>query len=238
VDTNYADRFNARQKKDSQMTGQRRLILASSSPRRKELMAALNTPVDTISPVLDEPSPNSGECPLAFAVRLSLAKAREVAARVPDAIIVGADTSVVFNQHIMGKPSSLAEATYMIKLLRARTHSVVTGVTTIDSQSGKYLSTSDSTDVTMRSYTDVEISSYIATSNPLDKAGGYAIQDRIFDPAEELHGCYLNVIGLPICKVISMLNQLGYLTTLKPEWRDHERCLECPLIKPSKVAYQ
>ena len=201
-------------------------------------MAGLDTPVDTISPVLDEPSPNSGECPAAFVVRLSLAKAREIADRVSDAIVVGADTSVVFDQHIMGKPSSLAEATYMLKHLRARTHHVVTGVTTIDSQSGKSLSTSDSTDVTMRPYTDAEIASYIATGNPLDKAGGYAIQDPIFDPTEGIHGCYLNVIGLPMCKVISMLNQLGYLTTLKPDWRVHERCLECPLSKPSKMVYQ
>ena len=118
------------------MAGHRRIILASSSPRRKELMAALDTPVDTISPVMDEPSPNSGECPAAFAMRLSLAKAREVADLVPDAIVVGADTSVVFDQHIMGKPSSLAEATYMLKYLRARTHHVVTGVTTIDSHCG------------------------------------------------------------------------------------------------------
>ena len=192
-------------------------------------MAALDVSVEAVSPTRVEPSPEAGESPEAFAVRLSLAKAREVAERAPDAIVVGADTSVVIDDEIMGKPSGPAEAILMLNLLRSRTHRVITGVAAFDSASGRHLSTSASTDVIMRPYTDAEVAAYVASGGPFDKAGGYAVQDPSFDPAEEVRGCYLNVVGLPLCEVVSMLAQLVSPAALRPDWRVPDGCLECPL---------
>ena len=201
-------------------------------------MAALDVSVEAVSPTRDEPSPEAGQSPEEYVVRLSLAKAQEVAERAPGAIVVGADTSVIIDGEIMGKPSGPTEATLMLSRLHARTHRVITGVTALDSDSGTRLSTSASTDVTMRPYGDAEVAAYVASGGPFDKAGGYAVQDPSFDPAEEVRGCYLNVVGLPLCDVISMLARLGSPAALMPDWRVPDGCLECPLGQRGEVVHR
>ena len=219
-----------------------RLVLASASPRRRALMAAFREPVRTVSPKADEEPRRDSETPEEFVVRLSAAKAREVSPLIPspstgegqdggvaDVLVIGADTAVVVDRDVLGKPADRAEAVEMLRRLRGRTHRVVTGVTVVDGATGRALSTSRSTDVLMRCYGDDEISAYVDTGSPFDKAGGYAVQDAIFAPAESVNGCYLNVVGLPLCDTLALLAGAGADTDLDAGWRPPADCANCPL---------
>ena len=123
----------------------------------------------------------------------------------------------------------------MLTALRGRSHRVVTGVTV--SRDGITASSVTSSDVAMREYADAEIEAYIESGEPFDKAGGYAIQDRVFAPVSALSGCYLNVVGFPLCEVIRLMAEVGVDVRLKPEWRAPERCPSgCPVRVGSEVA--
>ena len=106
---------------------------------------------------------------------------------------------------------------------------IVTGVTALDSNSGRTLSIVKSTAVTMRDYSDTEIACYVASREPLDKAGGYAVQNEKFHPALEVKGCYLNVVGLPLCEIISLLKELDVEAELRGDWQPPAECIDCPL---------
>ena len=121
--------------------------------------------------------------------------------------MIGADTSVVLEGEILGKPEDEAEARTMLTALRGRSHRVVTGVTV--SCDGMSASSVTSSDVAMREYTDAEMERYIESGEPFDKAGGYAIQDREFAPVSGLTGCYLNVVGFPLCEVMRLMSEVG-----------------------------
>lgn len=207
------------------------LVLASSSPRRRELIRALDMPVESSSPDGDEDSPRSGEGPEEYVLRLSLDKARQITDRFANAIVIGADTIVVLNEEILGKPVDDAEATAMLQRLRGEAHTVLTGVTVFDGKTGHWASTVKSTDVCMRHYTDMEIAAYVKTGEPLDKAGSYAIQDEGFHPVGSIQGCHLNVVGFPLCEVIRLLGELCVDVTLKPDWQSPEQCQDCALRK-------
>ena len=125
------------------------------------------------------------------------------------AVVIAADTAVVLEGDVLGKPADNAEAARMLHSLRGRVHTVVTGVTLLDSRSGRRLSRAKITDVTMRHYSDREIAAYIATGEHLDKAGSYAVQDETFRPAQDVHGCYLNAVGFPLCEVVDPLGADG-----------------------------
>ena len=212
---------------DSQLS--KRLVLASRSPRRREIVGALVPPVHQIDWNGEETPPRNGETPEEFVLRLSLAKARGGADRSGPATVLGADTVVVLDAKILGKPTGSTDATGMLGRLRGRTHRVMTGVTILDSESGRWVASARSTDVTFREYSDAEVAAYVASGKSFDKAGGYAVQDRLFAPAVNVEGCYLNVVGLPLCEVVTLLAELGVAATLEARWRPPDSCRECPL---------
>lgn len=162
-------------------------------------------------------------------LRLSLEKAEEVARRTPAALVMAADTTVVIDGDVLGKPDDGEAATAMLRRLRNRTHVVVTGLTAMDSATGAWRSSAKCTQVTMRRYSDDEIQRYVSAGEPLDKAGGYAVQDPGFRPARMVDGCYLNVVGLPLCEAVSLQQQMGEAASLRPQWAPPSECRDCLL---------
>ena len=183
-----------------------KLILATQSPRRRQLLAALGLIFTVDAADVDE-TPLPGERPDALACRLCRAKAAAVAARHPGAIILAADTMVALDGALLGKPADPTEAAAMLAALRGRTHQVYTAVSVArDGVAAAQLSVSD---VTMRPYSDAEISAYVATGDPLDKAGAYAIQHPRFSPVAAWAGCYTGIMGLPLALACEMLAAAG-----------------------------
>ena len=190
-----------------------KLILASSSPRRAEILANAGLPFSVLSSAVDE-SPYPGESPAALVQRLANAKADLVTARaVGPAIVLAADTIVVLDDRILGKPASLEDARHMLRQLSGRTHSVLTGVALIRLPDGERRQFIESTLVHFRPVTEQEISSYLATEEPLDKAGAYAIQGQAGRYIPRIEGCYFNVVGLPLSRVLTELKFLGWPET-------------------------
>ena len=207
----------------------RRLILASGSPRRRQIIGALDLPIELARPCIHEGAPRPGESPRAYVDRLSNEKALLIAREYDEAVVIGADTAVNMGQELLGKPRNDAEASRMLHQLRGRSHKVITGVTTLDTRSGRRVSAVESTVVRMRDYSEWEIAEYVASGEPLDKAGGYAIQDKGFNCVEKIEGCYLNVVGLPLCEVVRLLSVHQVETPIREGWRPPEQCLSCRL---------
>jgi len=190
-----------------------KLILASSSPRRAEILANAGLPFSVLSSAVDE-SPYPGESPAALVQRLANSKADLVTARaVGPAIVLAADTIVVLDDRILGKPASLEDARHMLRQLSGRTHSVLTGVSLIRLPDGERRQFIESTLVHFRPVTEEEISAYLATEEPLDKAGAYAIQGQAGRYIPRIEGCYFNVVGLPLSRVLTELKVLGWPET-------------------------
>lgn len=189
----------------------RRLILASASPRRRELFAQLGLPSEVRAAQVDE-TPQPGETAESFVRRLSREKALAVAAQeTPGPIIIAADTTVMLDGAILGKPADADEAADMLRRLRGRIHTVLTAITLLDTATGTLVTDLATTSVTMRDYTDEEIAAYVASGDPLDKAGAYAIQHPDFHPVATIEGSYTNVVGLPLDRVVAALERLGVL---------------------------
>ena len=151
-----------------------------------------------------------GEPPADYVLRLAEDKARTAAGRaVPGEIVVAADTIVVAGDRLLGKPRDAAEAAVMLRELRGRTHRVFTGLAVLDSAGGRLVTDLCITDVPMRDYSEVEIGRYVASGDPLDKAGAYAIQHAGFHPVAGLSGCFASVMGLPLCHLLRCLGKLG-----------------------------
>ena len=187
-----------------------KLILASSSPRRAEILASAGLPFSVLSSAVDE-SPYPGEAPAVLVQRLANTKADLVTARaVGPAIVLGADTVVVLDDKILGKPRSTEEARQMLQQLSGRTHSVLTGVALIRLPDGERRQFIESTLVHFRPITEEELSSYLATEEPYDKAGAYAIQGQAGRYIPRIEGCYFNVVGLPLSRVLTELKTLGW----------------------------
>ncbi len=185
-----------------------KIVLASASPRRRQLLALLDIPFTTASADVDE-QPQSNESPQAVVRRLSQAKAQAVAQTHNPALIVAADTIVVFEDCILGKPTDAAQAVTILKRLRRRAHMVYSGLAVLDSRSGHVASEVAKTRVWMRSYHDAEIERYVASGDPLDKAGAYAIQHLQFDPVARVEGCYASVMGFPLCHLYRAFRNKG-----------------------------
>jgi septum formation protein len=189
------------------------LLLASQSPRRRELLSLLRVPFKlTTSDVRETPRPD--ETPSELVTRLSQAKAQsaELNGR-RRALVIACDTIVALRDgaaqaEILGKPRDPDEARAMLRRLRGRSHVVYSAVTLWSPARGAATDLVE-TWLTMRPYSDVEIAAYVATGDPLDKAGAYAIQHGGFDPVEEIRGCYANVMGLPLCHLARRLHQWG-----------------------------
>lgn len=182
------------------------LILASTSPRRRDLLAMLGIPFTLAAPDVDEAS-LPGETPGALARRLARLKAKTITRREPTAIVIAADTVVALGDDVLGKPVDDDDAARMLRALRGAPHEVYTGVAV--ACSGQVWEDVVASQVTMRPYSDAEIRTYVASGDPLDKAGAYAIQHAEFQPVAALHGCYANVVGLPLCAVQRLLRQAG-----------------------------
>jgi len=149
-----------------------------------------------------------GPAPVAVA-RLALRKARAVAARVREAVVLAADTVVILDGAALGKPADAREARAMLRRLRGREHEVITGVAVLDSRTGREASTSVVSRVRMAAYSDATLEAYVATGAPLDKAGAYAIQDLGGALVERLAGSYTNVVGLPVEETRWLLAEFG-----------------------------
>lgn len=185
------------------------LILASNSPRRKQLLALGGRKFAVKATEVDE-SQKPGEEPLAYVLRLAETKARAVCSEAgPEDVVIAADTTVVDGEKILGKPEDESEAESMLRRLRGRTHQVYTALAVLRVVDDLLLMDWCCTEVPMRQYSDDEMIAYISTGDPLDKAGAYAIQHTGFNPAENLHGCFANVMGLPICHVTRTLIKVG-----------------------------
>jgi septum formation protein len=193
------------------VTSKPRLILASNSPRRRQLLALSDWEFAVSAADVDESLLPHGESPAQYVLRLAETKARATASRAgEDQIVLAADTTVVDGSDILGKPRDNAEAFAMLTRLRGRTHQVYTGVALLRQSDGLLLKELSVTDVPMRDYSDEEIHAYIRTGDPLDKAGAYAIQHASFQPVINLAGCFTSVMGLPMCHVVRMMDQMGY----------------------------
>jgi septum formation protein len=187
-----------------------RLILASSSPRRAQILRDAGLVFSIISSAVDE-TPIPGEAPGDLVLRLANAKAELVAARsVGPAIVVAADTVVVLEGQILGKPRSTDDARHMLEKLSGRTHSVVTGVSLIRLPDVEQRAFVETTLVHFDRLSANEITRYLATDEPHDKAGAYAIQGRAGRYIPRIEGCYYNVVGLPLARLLSELHELGW----------------------------
>ncbi|MGI8507960.1 MAG: Maf family protein [Gemmatimonadaceae bacterium] len=182
------------------------VILASASPRRRELLTLAGIP-HTVSPADIDESIHSGEAPRVHVERLAREKAAVIAARFPDALIVAADTVVVLDGDIIGKPASVEDAERTLARLQGRTHTVVTGMALV--LNGATVSGVEDVAVTFGSLTAADISEYVATGEPMDKAGSYAIQGYGATIVRQIDGDYFAVMGLSLVRLVELMKQLG-----------------------------
>lgn len=209
------------------------LILASASPRRQAFLRDLGLAFSIVTADIDE-TPLPGELPAALALRLAIAKARAVSERLAagtgdgggdtsaaagagsapgSALILAADTVVALDATLLGKPTDAADARAMLAALRGRDHHVITAICLLDTGSGRHFTRSNDSLVAMRLYSNEEISAYIDTGDPFDKAGAYAIQHPEFAPVQGMCGCISGVMGLPLADVCALLAGCGVEVT-------------------------
>lgn len=181
-------------------------MLASSSPRRRQLLTMVGIDHDVIHPDIDE-SCLPGEMPLAHAERLAREKVVTIARRVPEAVVVGADTIVVVDDQILGKPRDEADAAAMLRLLSGRTHEVVTAVAV--ARGPRMESGVEVVSVTFRDLREDEIRAYIATREPMDKAGAYGIQGYGATIVTRIDGDFFAVMGLSLARMVRLMEALG-----------------------------
>jgi septum formation protein len=190
------------------MSIKKTIILASTSPRRRELLRQIGIefttdPADVDERVLSEERPED------YAVRVAREKAKVVAQRASAALIIAADTIVVLGDTILGKPVDAADAERMLGMLSGRMHRVLTGLVVMDSATGKVLTRLADTRVWFRDLSAEEIHAYVTTREPLDKAGAYGIQDKGALLIRKIEGCYFNVVGLPLALLAEMFAEFG-----------------------------
>ena len=181
------------------------LILASASPRRQELISLISSDATVHPSMVDETVPD-GISPDAVPEFLAVKKASDIAAKFQSDTVVGADTVVIVDNEILGKPKDRKDAFRMLKLLSGKTHKVITGCAIF--KGNKSISFSETTLVTFYSLTDEEINSYVDTNEPMDKAGAYGIQGIGSLLVKEIHGDYFNVVGLPVAKLNKALKKI------------------------------
>jgi septum formation protein len=184
------------------------LVLASASPRREEMLRLVGVRFAILHGNVDE-TPRAGEAPEDYALRLSEAKARAVAAMRPGRWVLGADTIVTIDGELLGKPATRDEARCMIRKLSGREHTVITAFTLFNSEQAEVIRQAVSSQVRLKEIPNDEVEWYVATEEPYDKAGGYAVQGKASFLISEIRGSYTNVVGLPLCEVVEALKELG-----------------------------
>ena len=197
-------------------------MLASASPRRADLLRQLRIPFEQVVSPVEEPEPDGGD-PKAFVIRSATAKARAVAAlldrtggrpgdRGGSTLVIGADTVVCCEDRVLGKPGSPEEAALTLRWLAGRQHTVCTGVAVLGPAPDRVATACETSRVTLSAMSEAAVISYVATGEPLDKAGSYAIQGLGARFVECVEGCYYNVVGLPLARLCSLLRSAGYDT--------------------------
>jgi septum formation protein len=185
------------------------LVLASSSPRRQQLLAFFGIDFQ-IQPADVDESLLTNEKPQDYVIRLARKKASSIKPNSPNQrIVIAADTAVVDGGQILGKPENALQAAEMLRNLSGRSHNVYTGLAGRDVESEWVSSDLCITQVHMRDFNEAEIADYIASGDPMDKAGAYAIQNTGFNPVQKISGCYANVVGLPMCHLAEMLTRFN-----------------------------
>ena len=186
-----------------------KFILASSSPRRQDLLQRLQTPFDVILPDVDESIIVSDGNPETYCTVLAELKANDISQHYPGDLVIGADTIVVLGDKILGKPDDKADAEHMLQTLSGKTHQVYTGVCLKWTKENIHHLFAEITTVTFRNLDDKDIAHYIESCPPYDKAGAYGIQDWSAVFVKEIRGCYDNVVGFPISRFYQTLKKLG-----------------------------
>lgn len=184
------------------------LVLASASPRRRELLESAGIAFSVAVADIDE-SPQPGEEPVGYVLRLAEEKARAASLASSGRWFIGADTIVVFAGEILGKPVDAADARRMLLSLSGSCHEVITGYAVFDRLEGRVMREAVRTEVTFAELGSDEIDAYIATGCPFDKAGAYAIQGGAAYMVQRIDGSYTNVVGLPLCEVVATLRVMG-----------------------------
>ena len=183
-----------------------RVVLASASPRRRELLTLVGVAHDVCPADVDE-TLHAGERPMAYAERVAADKARKVAVSDPRAIVIAADTIVVVDDEVLGKPVDAHDAEAMLRRLSGRSHTVHTAVAV--AHAGRLATGTESVEVTFRRLSDHDITAYVATGEPMDKAGAYGIQGYGATIVERVDGDYFSVMGLGLRRVVALLESLG-----------------------------
>jgi len=192
-----------------------KLILASASPRRRELLALAGVPFDIVVSPAQEPDPDVNEHPAAYAARMARLKAAAVAEAHPTAVVLGADSVVAVGETILGKPANAADALRMLRLLSGRSHQVVTGCALFAPGREPEIFTV-ATDVTMGVVSEDRLAAYVASGEPMDKAGAYAIQGGAAAFVTTICGSYTNVVGLPLAEVVAALGSWEAIASTRP----------------------
>ncbi|MDE2844724.1 MAG: 23S rRNA (uracil(1939)-C(5))-methyltransferase RlmD, partial [Chloroflexota bacterium] len=204
------------------------LILASGSPRRRELLTELGLKFE-VRPSNAPEEQKEGETAEEMVERLSRDKAMVVASDLTEGFVIGADSTVVLKGRSIGKPEDEADARRMLVELRGTEHQVTTGLTVINAADGRSLTDHMTAEIVMRDFSNTEMEQSIASGTPMDKAGAYAVQDTEFRPATVRSGCYTNVVGLPLCRLMEMLEELGFQRPPALNSEVGSRCLGyCP----------
>ncbi len=184
----------------------KKIILASASPRRKELLEQIGLKFE-VEPSNYREDLATGLAPHELARKISLGKAQAVAGKHRNAVVIAADTFIVFRGRVLGKPHTQVEAKEMLQTLNGKSHCVITGFTIVDTDKNKALSGSVETKVWLRRLTPKEIDAYVRSKEPLGKAGGYAIQGLGSVIVERIQGDYFNVVGLPLSALVESLKE-------------------------------
>ncbi|HET6341475.1 MAG TPA: nucleoside triphosphate pyrophosphatase [Gemmatimonadota bacterium] len=209
------------------------IVLASGSPRRRELLARLGLRFEVDPPRRAEDAWSAGEDPDVYAGRIAAAKAAEVAERRPDALVVAGDTIVVLDGDVLGKPGDAVSARAMLARLSGREHAVHTALTVI-APGGVRATGTEITRVRFRTLGAEEIDAYVATGEPLDKAGAYGIQAFGAILVEGVRGCYFNVMGLPLVRLLTLLDEVGWAYRLPGRFRAVGPAAAPPRSLPSR----
>jgi septum formation protein len=187
-----------------------RVILASASPRRRELLEAVGLRFEIMPSGVDEHDHDADGSRDTTVIRNASIKARDIADRVGDeALVIGADTLVFVDDHTLGKPESMDDARRMLRMMSGRTHQVLTGLSVIRSPDGPELVGHEVTDVTFRALSETDIARYLAKVDPHDRAGAYTVDGPGSLLVEKFGGCFYNVLGLPMVKLDSLLREFG-----------------------------
>ena len=187
------------------------LVLASASPRRQALLAGQGLGFEVVPSTLKEPAPEPGEAPAEYAARMARIKGQDIAARHPDKVIVSADTIVVQDSSILGKPKDAEDALDMLTALAGRWHEVMTGFCVLRHGDGVSLCRTVTTRVHMADNSREMLQAYIGTGEPMDKAGAYAVQGTGACLVAEVHGSWTGVVGLPLSEVVGVLVRRGVI---------------------------